>query len=102
MIIIQRIFATHPQSRVPELAMQIADPARHNQVYFPTMSLPTERLVKNSYVKFRFDFDIGYLVKSPCKACQDRDAFPRCIDACDILERIHTVMAESISCARRR
>ena len=66
------------------------------------MSLPTERWIKNSYPKFRFDFDIGYLVKSPCKACEERDAFPRCIDACETLQRIHAVMSECISCARRR
>lgn len=53
----------------------------------------------NKY-RHRFDFDIGYLVKSPCRDCIDRDLFPTCIETCPPLDRIHTVMANSISCSR--
>ena len=51
--------------------------------------------------KFKFDFEIGYLVKSPCKDCNKREKFPECIDACQLIDKIHEIMAESISCTRR-
>ena len=43
-----------------------------------------------------FDFDIGYLVKSPCRDCMTRDNLPDCIQGCDILDQIQTVLADSI------
>lgn len=53
----------------------------------------------NNY-RHRFDFDIGYLVKSPCRGCVDRHLFPDCIDGCLSLDKIRTVLANSISCSR--
>jgi len=55
---------------------------------------------KKKPFKYRFDFEIGYLIKSPCRDCEDRPLFPKCIKGCRILEDIHTVMAESVSCTR--
>jgi hypothetical protein len=43
-----------------------------------------------------FDFDIGYLVKSPCRDCTSREALPTCIEGCKILDQIQTVLADSI------
>jgi len=57
--------------------------------------------VKKKPFKYRFDFEIGYLVKSPCKECEQRPLFPKCINECRILDAIHTAMAESVSCSRR-
>jgi hypothetical protein len=51
---------------------------------------------------FRFDFDIGYLVKSPCRDCDLRDALPHCSDTCELIDRIHTILSESICSSRRR
>jgi len=56
--------------------------------------------IKKKPFKYRFDFEIGYLVKSPCRDCDERPFFPRCINACRILDDIHSVMAESVSCSR--
>jgi len=56
---------------------------------------------KKSRFNHRFDFDVGYLVKSPCESCKIRKVFPRCIDGCKILGKIHAMMANSISCTRR-
>lgn len=53
----------------------------------------------NNY-RHRFDFDIGYLVKSPCRDCTDRPLFPDCMDSCLPLDKIRTVLANSISCSR--
>lgn len=52
------------------------------------------------HYNFRFDFDIGYLAKSPCRECTERDGFPECIDACPLLDKIHEILMESISCTR--
>lgn len=51
-----------------------------------------ERFCENQ----NFDFDIGYLVKSPCKDCITRDNLPSCIQGCKILHQIQTVLADSI------
>jgi hypothetical protein len=50
--------------------------------------------------RYRFDFDIGHLIKSPCRDCVDRYRFPGCMNACLALDRIRTVLATSISCTR--
>ena len=50
-----------------------------------------ERFCENN-----FDFDIGYLVKSPCRDCMTSDNLPNCIQGCDILDKIQTVLADSI------
>ena len=51
-----------------------------------------QRLSENN----NFDFDIGYLVKSPCRDCTTRDNLPNCIQGCQILDQIQTVLADSI------
>jgi len=43
-----------------------------------------------------FDFEIGYLVKSPCRDCNTIDDLPNCIQGCQILDQIQTVLADSI------
>ena len=43
-----------------------------------------------------FDFDIGYLVKSPCRDCVSREVLPDCIEGCEILDQIQSVLADSI------
>ena len=53
----------------------------------------------NNY-KHRFDFDIGHLVKSPCRECIDRYLFPNCMDDCLPLDKIRRVLATSVSCSR--
>ena len=59
-----------------------------------------ESQLKKKPFKYRFDFEVGYLVKSPCRGCDQRPLFPQCIQTCRILDDIHTVMAESVSCTR--
>lgn len=48
-------------------------------------------------IRNKFDFDVGYLVRSPCKSCQTRDRFPDCIADCNILDRIQRILAQGIS-----
>ncbi len=51
-------------------------------------------------LNYRFDFEIGYLIKSPCKECEKREDFPECMDDCNMLDKIHSILCESISCSR--
>lgn len=51
--------------------------------------------------RHRFDFEVGYLIKSPCRECRNEGRLPGCADGCDVLEKIQTILAESISCTRR-
>ena len=60
-----------------------------------------ERMISNSQFNYRFDFEIGYLVKSPCRDCENRVEIPECIDDCRILDEIHSLLAESVSCSQR-
>jgi hypothetical protein len=57
--------------------------------------------IVNTPYTSRFDFEIGYLVKSPCRGCESRSNLPRCSRECDLIERIQSVLAESVSCAHR-
>ncbi len=50
----------------------------------------------------KFDFEVGYFVKSPCKECEKREMFPKCSDDCTILDNIHTVLARCVSCSYLR
>lgn len=52
------------------------------------------------YAKRVLDYDIGHLVKSPCKGCESRHRFPKCMNNCDDLDRIQTVLARTISTSR--
>jgi len=44
-----------------------------------------------------FDFEIGYLTKSPCLACENKSHLPRCHTECLILDKIQTMLARGIS-----
>jgi len=51
--------------------------------------------------KYKYDFEIGYLIKSPCKQCILKKTFPKCAPKCGLLDKIHTALAETVSCTRR-
>lgn len=59
------------------------------------------RPIANHPYTSRFDFEIGYLVKSPCRGCVHRPSLPRCSRECDLIARIQTVLSESVSCSHR-
>ncbi len=44
-----------------------------------------------------FDFEIGYLTKSPCLVCEKRSKRPKCHADCLILDQIQTTLARGIS-----
>jgi hypothetical protein len=44
-----------------------------------------------------FDFEIGYLTRSPCVTCENRKDMPRCHSDCPVLDIIQTKLARGIS-----
>lgn len=62
--------------------------------------LSVSNVLNLTIIRNKFDFDVGYLVKSPCRGCPIRPSFPKCIDTCDMLDKIQTLAARGISCTR--
>lgn len=52
-------------------------------------------------MSYKFDFEIGHLVKSPCRECQEIVNFPECAETCIVLGRLQSILSEGISCTRR-
>ena len=50
--------------------------------------------------EYKFDFEIGNLVKSPCKDCKMYDQFPQCLSECASIEQIHEILAQTRSCSK--
>ncbi|WP_299980693.1 hypothetical protein [Desulfobacula sp.] len=44
-----------------------------------------------------FDFEIGYLIKSPCLNCKRKSKLPKCHTDCLVLDKIQTTLARGIS-----
>jgi len=59
------------------------------------------KVAPNKVFRHRFDFEVGYLIKSPCRECRNGRRLPGCADDCAVLEKIQMILAESISCTRR-
>lgn len=52
--------------------------------------------------RFKFDFELGHLVKSPCKECEEWEkSFPKCAEVCELLDRLQQLLAETRSISRR-
>ena len=45
----------------------------------------------------KFDYEIGYLVQSPCRNCSTYAKFPDCMDRCTVLDRVQSVLSDSLS-----
>lgn len=53
-----------------------------------------ERYIKRD----KFDFEVGYLVKSPCIDCPEKDSLPKCHKGCQELIRVQEQIACGVSC----
>jgi len=53
--------------------------------------------MNNSIKRDLFDFEIGYLTRSPCVKCEDKKDLPKCHDDCKVLDQIQTTLARGIS-----
>ncbi len=62
----------------------------------------TKHPLTNDRFKCQFDFDLGYLVKSPCRDCDQREsAFPDCSQNCHLLAQVQTALSSSVSCNKK-
>jgi hypothetical protein len=66
--------------------------------YYGKMNL----MAKKSPFDCEFDFEIGTLIQSPCRECERRKTtFPACSQECLLLAQVQTVLAASVSCAKK-
>ncbi len=47
----------------------------------------------------KFDFEIGYLLESPCRHCIYRRNLPECSERCRLMDEIKGLLARGISCS---
>jgi hypothetical protein len=57
-------------------------------------------MAKKTVYIYKFDFEVGYLIKSPCKECNKRENFPKCAEDCIALDKIQTILSEVRSCTK--
>lgn len=55
---------------------------------------------RKRYAHRVLDLEIGHLVKSPCRDCATRFAFPACSHTCETLDRIQARLARGITSTR--
>lgn len=55
--------------------------------------------MKTKYIK-TFDFEVGYLIKSPCKDCRHYGIFPQCMAECTLLDKIQDMLSAVVSNSR--
>ena len=55
---------------------------------------------RKRYRKSRFDFEIGYLIKSPCRECRQQDELPACTRTCERLDHVQSILAHSVLSTR--
>ncbi|PIE74732.1 MAG: hypothetical protein CSA18_03455 [Deltaproteobacteria bacterium] len=57
----------------------------------------------SDYIKRdKFDFEIGYLIASPCRKCEKRDSLPLCHKKCRFLDLVQKKIAGGISSFRNK
>ncbi|MFW6011949.1 MAG: hypothetical protein ACOC8R_02580 [Desulfosalsimonas sp.] len=67
-----------------------------------TMTADHKNRISEMYIiRDVFDFEIGYLEKSPCRDCSRRRELPVCAEQCSLLARIQTLLAKGVSCTGR-
>jgi hypothetical protein len=60
--------------------------------------LPLTRVKPIDNRKYRFDFEVGYFVKSPCRECENHSRrFPSCLRRCDTLNKVQNMISHIIS-----
>ena len=52
------------------------------------------------YTPSTLDFEVGHLVRSPCRGCWQYHRFPVCFQACSLLDAIQTTLARTVLTTR--
>ncbi|MEJ2039113.1 MAG: hypothetical protein P8X55_09295 [Desulfosarcinaceae bacterium] len=55
---------------------------------------------RRRYAPSKLDYDVGYLVKSPCRECREHHRFPECFPACGLMDEVQTLLAQTIVTTR--
>lgn len=55
---------------------------------------------RESVKEYRFDIDIGYITKSPCRGCPINSNLPECSSCCETLAQLQELLIGSISCSK--
>jgi len=64
------------------------------------LQVESDGMTQKSF-QYQFDFEIGYLIQSPCKTCDRKDTLPECAPTCSILDQIQAMLVQAVSCTRR-
>ncbi len=59
-----------------------------------------DHMKKQSIRENRFDIDIGYITKSPCRECPIKSSLPECSSRCETLTQLQELLIGSISCSK--
>jgi len=59
-----------------------------------------DHMEKQSIRENRFDIDIGYITKSPCRECPIKSSLPECSGRCETLTQLQELLIGSISCSK--
>ncbi len=51
-------------------------------------------------IRNKFDFEIGYLIKSPCRECERLEDIPECVDDCEIIDNIQSTLVGAVSSSK--
>lgn len=78
----------------------IAGRCRYPRLMRERKSKPVKHPYKKRLFDYRFDFEIGFLIKSPCRECEHREDLPECTRGCVVLDKIHSVLSHTVSCAK--
>ncbi len=59
-----------------------------------------DHMEKQRIKEYRFDIDIGYITKSPCRECPIKSDLPECSSQCEMLDQLQELLIGSISCSK--
>lgn len=54
---------------------------------------------EKNIIENKFDLDIGYITKSPCRDCPSNYRLPECSSRCETLTQLQNLLVGGISCS---
>lgn len=56
-------------------------------------------MVKKIAGRNKFDFDVGHIIKSPCRDCDLKNHLPSCSENCQNLNQLQTLLIGCVPCS---
>lgn len=66
-----------------------------------TKSNKEDHMEEKNVRENRFDLDIGYITKSPCRECPTNNSLPECSSCCEVLAQLQELLVGTISCSKK-